>query len=80
MTKGCMPLAYLREGDTAMVDSLDLTGAIRRRVQELGLIPGTKITCVRVAPSGSPAAYGIRGAVVALRRRDAMNIRVSLWG
>lgn len=79
MIKENVPLGHLHEGETATVDSLELNGAIRRRVQELGLIPGTKITCVRVAPAGSPVAYGIRGAVVALRRRDAMGIKVSLW-
>ena len=53
-----------------------LSGGMRRRVQELGLVPGTRVTCVRRALSGDPIAYRIRGAVVALRKCDAAQIEV----
>ena len=49
---------------------------MRRRVQDLGLVPGTRVTCVRRALSGDPIAYRIRGAVVALRKCDAAQIEV----
>ena len=51
---------------------------MRRRLFDLGLIPGTQVTCTARSPAGDPAAYLIRGAVVALRGRDAGEIRVSL--
>ena len=53
-----------------------LSGGMRRRVQDLGLVPGTRVTCVRRALSGDPIAYRIRGAVVALRKCDAAQIEV----
>ena len=52
------------------------SGGMRRRVQDLGLVPGTRVTCVRRALSGDPIAYRIRGAVVALRKCDAAQIEV----
>ncbi len=69
-------LSALRDGQQARVAALHLSGGMRRRVQDLGLVPGTRVTCVRRAPSGDPIAYRIRGAVVALRKCDAAQIEV----
>ena len=49
-------------------------GALRRRLFDLGLIPGTFISCRCVAPAGSPMAFTVRGAAIALRRCDAAQI------
>ncbi len=67
-------LNQLREGEAGRVVALHHTGAMRRRLQDLGLIPGTAVRCVQRSPSGDPAAYLIRGAVIALRRGDAEKI------
>ena len=45
--------------------------SIRRRLEELGVIDGTKIQCLFKSPLGDPSAYLFRGAVIALRREDA---------
>lgn len=34
---------------------------MRRRLLDIGLIPGTRVTCTAVSPAGDPAAYLIRG-------------------
>ena len=44
------------------------------RLLDLGLIPGTRVVCQGHSPAGDPAAYLIRGAVIALRARDAAGI------
>lgn len=72
-----MPLSTLREGAQARVQRLHLTGAMRRRLQELGLVPGTAVRCLRRAPAGSPTAYLICGTVFALRTHDAALIEVT---
>ena len=46
-------------------------GVERRRFFDLGILPGTKITAEFESPSGNPAAYKIRGAVIALREGQA---------
>ena len=69
-------LSALRDGQRARVAALHLSGGMRRRVQDLGLVPGTRVTCVRRALPGDPIAYRIRGAVVALRKCDAAQIEV----
>ena len=61
-------------GQQAIVQELRSTGSIRRRLLDMGLIPGTQVTCQGRSPAGDPAAYLIRGAVVALRARDAASV------
>ena len=51
-------------------------GAERRRLFDLGILPGTKITAEFESPSGNPAAYKVRGAVIALRENQAQHIKV----
>lgn len=68
-------LGSLREGESAQVEQITSEGSMERRLLDLGLTEGTRVTCVQKAPSGDPSAYLIRGAVVALRRADADRVR-----
>ena len=67
-------LNTLRVGQSARVARVEAEPAMRRRLLELGLVPGTRVTCTAVSPAGDPAAYAVRGAVIALRRRDAAGV------
>lgn len=69
-------LNTLKVGEMARVDSLDFHYENRRRMQDIGLIDGTKVECLRKAACGDPVAYLIRGAVIALRNEDAAKIFV----
>lgn len=69
-------LADLPPGTQAKVLSLKAEGALRRRLLDLGLVPGTVVTAIGKSPAGDPAAYRIRGAVMALRTEVAVLIRV----
>ena len=72
--RNIMPLAYLQEGQHGRVGFLTASGAMRRRLQDIGLIEGTRVECLQKSPSGDPVAYQVRGAVSALRHDDAKNI------
>lgn len=74
MRKKKMPLSEVLPGQTARVAEIRLEGALRRRLFDLGLIPGTLVSCRCVAPSGSPLAFTVRGAAITLRRCDASQI------
>ena len=73
-------LAGLKPGQHARV--LGLTpacrGAERRRLLDLGFVPGTSVEVEMVSPGGDPTAYRVRGAVIALRREQAGLIRVEV--
>jgi DtxR family Mn-dependent transcriptional regulator len=66
-------LADLGQDETARVRRLssDCRGAQRRRLLDLGVVPGTVIGVEMRSASGDPRAYRIRGAVIALRRHQA---------
>ena len=70
------PLPDLPEGMGARVRTLHLSGGMRRRLQDIGLIEGTKVECVQKSPAGDPVAYLIRGAVIALRAEDSAGVLV----
>lgn len=69
----------LSELNTDMVGeilSVTLRGPMRRRLQDLGFLPGVRVY-VRLGGSGI-RAYGIHGSVIALRRCDAAGIQVKV--
>lgn len=61
-------------GEMGTVRCMTNTGPIRRRLLDIGLIRGTRVECVGRSPAGDPAAYRIRGAVIAIRGEDAGGI------
>lgn len=71
-------VSEMQPGQTGKLVEIRAQGAVRRRLFDLGLIPGTKITCRYLAPSGSPMALFVRGSVFALRRRDAQALTVEV--
>ena len=64
-------LSALPEGESAYVTEVNAAPAMDRRLTDLGLVRGTRVTCVLRSPAGDPCAYLIRGALIALRRTDA---------
>ena len=67
----------LQAGEKGRVWALELRGAMRRRLQDMGLVEGTEVECVLKSPSGDPTAYGVRGALIALRAEDARQVLVT---
>ncbi len=66
-------LAGLVQGESARVTGISAAcqGPQRRRLLDLGVVPGTVIRAELVSSSGDPVAYRIRGALIALRREQA---------
>jgi DtxR family Mn-dependent transcriptional regulator len=78
LPNGSRSLNELALGESAQVVTLapGLRGQERRRLLDLGLLPGTKVTAEVRSPSGDPTGYRIRGATVALRAEQASLIKV----
>jgi len=76
MENNIMSLSEVPVGAKCEVYSLTSTGNERRRMLDLGLVQGTKVETLQKSPSGNPIAYFIRGAVIALRDIDAVNVKV----
>jgi DtxR family transcriptional regulator, Mn-dependent transcriptional regulator len=71
-------LATVRPGDEVQVTSISRAcrGQQRRRMMDLGIVPGTLISPEMESFAGDPIAYRVRGTLVALRREQAGQIFV----
>lgn len=78
MTDKQVPLSELPMGMSGVVREILLDGWRRRRLYDLGLLPGTEVRVVMRSALGDPIAYEIRGATYALRFEDAERILVSI--
>lgn len=50
--------------------------AFRRRLMELGFVPGTQVILRNVAPMGDPLEMEVRGCRISIRRAEAGRIEV----
>ncbi len=78
METGEQSLAALHPGQKAIITRLESRGLERRRMMDLGLLPGSEVVVQLRSPLGDPIAYLVRGALVALRRSQAEQIRVTV--
>ena len=69
-------LSDLLPGQRATVYQILSKGEMKRRLQDLGFVSGSDVTCVFFASKNDPVAYRIRGTLLALRKTDAKNILV----
>ena len=73
-------LHLLRPGQRAVITRINGATALRRRFIEMGIVKGETILIERHAPLGDPVEYLIKGYHLALRKEEAANIEVMLYG
>ncbi|MDG1478950.1 MAG: FeoA family protein [Myxococcota bacterium] len=69
-------LAELSLKTTAIVCAVGGPRAFRRRLMELGLVPGTPISVVSIAPLGDPLELSVRGCRLSIRSHEAALVEV----
>lgn len=67
-------LKDLVPGDRAKIVKLNGEGQIRRRIMDMGLVPGEEIEMERYAPLGDPVEIKLKGFHLSLRNDEAENI------
>ena len=77
MSHSMVSLKSLADGKSGIVEKIELTGATKRRLIEMGITPGTKITVLKRAPLGDPIEILLRGYSLPIRGTDAEQILVS---
>ncbi|MFH0967464.1 MAG: FeoA family protein [Methanobacteriota archaeon] len=65
-------------GSSAVITEISGDSLIRRRLMEMGVLPGSLLKLVRWAPLGDPAECQIRGYKLSIRRSEAAMISVSV--
>jgi ferrous iron transport protein A len=66
------------EGESGVLDSLDLPEDVALRLMELGFLPGTLIEAGRAAPGGDPRVYKVDGSEIALRSETSQRLLLRL--
>ena len=70
-------LRQLGPGQSGMIVSVaNQFGAVKRRLVDMGLTPGTVVTVRKIAPLGDPIEVTLRGYELSLRRDDAEQIEI----
>lgn len=63
-------------GESAVVLRLHGTGAVKRRMMDMGITRGTEIFVRKIAPLGDPVELTVRGYELSLRKADAAMVEV----
>jgi ferrous iron transport protein A len=71
-------LATLEPGQKAQVIKVVGSGAVRRRLIDMGLTPGTQLELVRRAPLGDPLVFRLKGYLLSMRSTEAVLVEVEL--
>ena len=58
-------------GSTVTVKKLNGTGAVKRRIMDMGITKGVEVHVRKVAPLGDPIEVTVRGYELSLRKADA---------
>ncbi len=71
-----MTLNEMIAGQSGIIQEVGADGAIRQRLLELGVLPGTRVELRMCAPLGDPLIVSLRGYELSIRRKDARRITV----
>jgi ferrous iron transport protein A len=69
-------LSETRHHTPVVIDAVEGSRPFRRRLMEMGLVPGTTVAIVNVAPLGDPLEIEARHGRLSIRKREAAQIRV----
>lgn len=71
-----MTLEQVVPGASVVVEKVGGARSFRRRLMELGIIPGTRVEVLRVAPFGDPMELSARGCNLSIRAAEAREVHV----
>jgi Fe2+ transport system protein FeoA len=71
-------LSEFTVGETGTVRTVSGEGRLRRRLFDMGVTPGAKITLRKKAPLGDPLEVNLRGYELTLRKTEAACVRMEV--
>ncbi|MEY2930907.1 MAG: hypothetical protein RL033_1656 [Pseudomonadota bacterium] len=63
-------------GSSVVIEKVGGARSFRRRLMELGLIPGINVEVLRIAPFGDPMELSVRGCNLSIRAAEAREVEV----
>ncbi|MCU6711607.1 ferrous iron transport protein A [Paenibacillus sp. J5C_2022] len=72
MTSSSMhALSHYKTGQYIRIVRIDVPGVLRRRLLDLGFVPGAVIEVLQKSPLGDPVAYRVNQTTIALRKEES---------
>lgn len=71
-----MTMDELKPGESAYIETVGGSGALRHHLLDMGLTPDAEITLQKVAPMGDPVQFEVRGYELTLRLEEARKVTV----
>jgi ferrous iron transport protein A len=71
-------LSELKPGEKGRITAVAGAGPLKRRLMDMGLLPGQEVKVEKVAPLGDPIEVTIRSYALSLRRQEAEGVRVEV--
>lgn len=73
-----MNLSMMKPGETGQITSIGTIGPIKRRLMDMGVLVGEKITVKKVAPLGDPIEVTVKSYNLSLRKKEAEGVGVEV--
>jgi len=73
-----MTLADLKTGKSGKILKIQVSGALKRRLMDMGVVAGTDVRVEKVAPLGDPIEVRIKSYALSLRLEEARQIDVEV--
>ncbi len=71
-------LTEVKIGQKAKIVKLLAEGSLKKRLLDMGLVPGVQVKVERVAPFGDPVELVLRGYALSLRKEEAALVAVEI--
>ncbi|MEW5746647.1 MAG: FeoA family protein [Nitrospirota bacterium] len=75
-----MNLAKLKPGERGRITHIGVTGPLKRRLMDMGVLVGEEVRVEKVAPLGDPIEVTIKNYNLSLRKKEAEGIAVEVAG
>lgn len=67
-------LSDAKPGERFRITKINIEGTMKRRLLDLGFVPGCEVTVLQKSPLGDPTAYRVSHTTIALRNEESSNI------
>ncbi|QJD87669.1 FeoA family protein [Cohnella herbarum] len=67
-------LSQAKTGSVIRLSRIEVQGVLRRRLLDLGFVPGNIVEVLQTSPLGDPVAFRVNHTTIALRREESSMI------
>lgn len=73
-----MTLADLKPGEKGRIGAIGISGPLKRRLMDMGVLVGEEVRVIKVAPLGDPLEVEVKSYRLSLRRQEAQGITLEV--